>query len=298
VLNSACQFCFNDVLTNPLTVTFAAVDPSTGGASSIVTVSPTQVTIPAGQNQTAAVQAVTLSTPSGTGTYAIVISAPGFPNVTSSTVTVTLPHATFSSTSTLQVGALMHRDFIGISLDSPAPQGGLTIAMTSSDPSKFTVPPTVTVPAGSTFTSFTLTGIASTHDQQGLDHPATLTLAPPQPWIGASTSVSVTTPVLLINGLQTQRTTQSAANQVSISLINPSCNCGDALNSALAPINLSIQSTTPNIATVSPTSVSIAANANLSGLASISTPTSAGTYTLVVSANGLTTLVSTVVTVQ
>src|SRR5207302_1731505 len=89
VLNSACQFCFNDVLTSPLTVTFATNDASTGGASNIVTVLPTQVTIPAGGNNTGAAQSVTLSTPSGTGQYVITASAAGLPTVNSDTVTVT-----------------------------------------------------------------------------------------------------------------------------------------------------------------------------------------------------------------
>src|SRR5207302_11234734 len=51
VLNPACQFC-GDVLSNSLTVTFAAFDPNTSAPSDIVTISPSQVTIPAGANST------------------------------------------------------------------------------------------------------------------------------------------------------------------------------------------------------------------------------------------------------
>jgi hypothetical protein len=192
--------------------------------------------------------------------------------------------------------ALMHRVF-NLQLDSPAPQGGLTIALSSSDASKFTVPATVTVPFNTTSTTFTITGIASTHGQQGLDHPATLTLTAPQPWIGSSASVSVTTPTFTINNLQTSRTTQSAPDQVSINIFDPACNCGDVLNSAIV-IGLSIQSTTSSIATVNPATVSAAANTSISSTATISTPTTTGTYTLIVSANGFSTFVSTVVTVQ
>jgi hypothetical protein len=108
----------------------------------------------------------------------------------------------------------------------------------------------------------------------------------------------VTNPVLQINGLATQRNQQSPANQISISVVNPACGCGDVMNAQLSPINLSIQSTTTNIAAVSPTSVSVAADNNTSGSASIGTPTASGTYTLNVSAQGFTNLVSTVVTVQ
>jgi trimeric autotransporter adhesin len=297
VLNSSCTFCFADVLTNPLTVTFTAIDPNTGGPSSIVTVSPTQVTIPALGTNTGSVQTVTLSTPSATGSYAVVLSAPGLPSVTSGTVTVTLPHvAPPNGGQTMQVAALMHRDF-SIQLDSPAPQGGLTIGLSSSDTTKFSVPASVTVLANNTSVNFTLTGVTSTHDQQGLDHPATLTLTGPQPWIGSSASVSVATPTFTINNLQTSRTTQSAPDQVSISIFNPACNCGDVLNSAIA-IGLSIQSTTSSIATVNPATVSAAANTSTSSTATISTPTTTGTYTLIVSANGFSTFVSTVVTVQ
>ena len=287
------------MLTSPLTVTFAAVDPSTGQASGIVTISPAQVTIPAGQNASNSVQTVTLNTPTGTGTYAVVLSAPGLTSVTSSSVTVTPPSITApNSAQTLQVGAGMHRDFIRSRLTRHAPSGGLIVSLSSADTSKFTVPATVTVPASSSSVNFTLTGVASTHDQQGQDHPVTLTLTAPQPWIGSTSTVSVTAPVFSINNLLTPRTMQSAPDPVTISVFNPACNCNDVLNAPLS-IGLSIQSTTSGIATVSPATVTIPLNSALSPQANISTPTTApGTYTLIVSANGFTTLVSTVVTVQ
>jgi hypothetical protein len=49
---------------------------------------------------------------------------------------------------------------------------------------------------------------------------------------------------------------------------------------------------------VNPATVSAAANTASSSTATISTPTTTGTYTLIVSANGFSTFVSTVVTVQ
>jgi hypothetical protein len=193
----------------------------------------------------------------------------------------------------------MHRDFIFIQLDTPAPQGGLPITLTSSDTTRVTVPSTVVnVPAGSFSATFTVTGLATTHDSQGVDHPVTVSATAPQPWIGTSTAVSVTNPVLQINGLATSRTTQSSLNQINISIINPACNCGDLLNAGPVSIGLSIQSNTSGITTVSPTSVTVATNAQTSGLAGLSTPTTTGTYTLVVTASGFAQLVSSVVTVQ
>src|SRR5207244_8991192 len=69
VLNSACQFCFNDVLTSPLTVTSDTHTARPDSPDHLVTGLPTQVTIPASGNNTDADQHTTLSTPSATIHY-------------------------------------------------------------------------------------------------------------------------------------------------------------------------------------------------------------------------------------
>src|SRR5260221_4646599 len=88
-------------------------------------------------------------------------SAQGFSSVPSSLVTVNQPAITGLSAGSVAAG--MHRGGFGISLDSPAPAGGLLINLASTDSTIATVPQSVTIPEGYTYlpSGFTVTGQSS-----------------------------------------------------------------------------------------------------------------------------------------
>ena len=135
VLNPVCQGC-GEVLNNALTLTFAAIDPSTSQASGIVTISPTQVTIPINGASTNGIQVISIGTPTGVGQYVVTLSAPGLTTVTSGTVTVTQPSITsIAGNFGNSVAAGMQRSNFFVGIDSPAPSQGVVINLASSDSS-------------------------------------------------------------------------------------------------------------------------------------------------------------------
>src|SRR2546430_10670280 len=61
-----------------------------------------------------------------------------------------------------------------VTLDSPAPTGGLTVNLVSSNPKQVEVPVSVTVPAGqmtSSYPGFTVTGRATTRSEEHTSEP-------------------------------------------------------------------------------------------------------------------------------
>jgi hypothetical protein len=139
-------------VTGVLTLTVAA---PTGGAvvtlvsSSAAAVVPASVTIPAGSNTfsfpitTTAVAASTTIT----ATYATASQAA---TLTTTVVTAAALQSVFLSTGVSIAGVPVQGT---ITLTSPAPSGGLTVALASSSPLA-TVPATVVIPSGDTFQTF------------------------------------------------------------------------------------------------------------------------------------------------
>jgi hypothetical protein len=139
-------------VTGVLTLTVAA---PTGGAvvtlvsSSAAAVVPASVTIPAGTNTfsfaitTTAVAASTTIT----ATYATASQAA---TLTTTVVTAPALQSVFLSTGVSIAGVPVQGT---ITLTSPAPSGGLTVALASSSPLA-TVPATVVIPSGDTFQTF------------------------------------------------------------------------------------------------------------------------------------------------
>jgi hypothetical protein len=71
-----------------------------------------------------------------------------------------------------------------LNLSAPAPPGGLTINLSSSNTAFATVPPTLTIPAFSTSAGFRVTGVS----------PGTVTI-----YAGDSPNIAVTTASLTVN---------------------------------------------------------------------------------------------------
>jgi hypothetical protein len=313
------------VLNADLAVTFSAIDPSTGGLSSIVKLSApgiqpapsVTVTMAANTQTTYNSPFIRAEMPTAQGQYQIAASATGVTSGFSNTVTVSQPAISNISVGALGVG--MHRIDNSISLDSPAPPGGLFVNLFSSDSSKVQVSASVTIPAGqqSLSSAFTMTGLATTTDAQGRDHPITITASVSDSSWKSVTTQATAQPTLafVVQNVQTTRTTQSAPNlsiwtdlrcggggdcgvlnadvTVTFAAIDPSTGGPSAIVKLSAP---GIQAATSLTVTMAATT-STTYNAPF---ITAGTPTATGQYQITanaVSAAGIITGVSAVVTV-
>lgn len=135
---------------SPVTVTLTSTNPAIASA-------PASVTIPAGPFPTATFAISTSAVASATG-VTISASAGGV------TLTKTLTVAPFGVTAINFGGANAQSSVAGgtpvsaaLFLDAPAPAGGSVVALSSSSPAAASVPASVTVLAGATVGSFTVT---------------------------------------------------------------------------------------------------------------------------------------------
>jgi hypothetical protein len=310
-------------LNAPLTVTFSAIDPTNGGLSSIVKLSsPTAGPVASLDIVMATDTATTYNspfisagTPSATGQYQIRASANAVGSGISSTVSVSQPAITGISIGTLAPGT--HRVDSSINLDSPAPAGGLVVTLVSSDPNKVQVPATTTIPAGqsSLAGAFTITGLATTIDGTGRDHPVTITASVSDgSWISKTAPASVQQSlVLLVQNVATSRTLSSAPNtsiwvDLRCAASNGDCGLLNAdLSITMAAINPStgaastiVSLSTPNGPATTSLTLTMAANTNSTYNApfvTAGTPTNTGTYQITATATGVNSGASGVVTV-
>ena len=228
----------------------------------------------------------TLGTPAASGSYTITASATGFTSATSSTVTVTPPIITVNSAA--PVGAGMYRtNGFSISLSDPAPAGGLTISLSSSNTGVATVQPSLVIGAGFTSGSYTITGVSA-----GTSN----ITASAAGWTSGVQAMTVNTPTFGFSNLVTSRTTADAPNTISVYASTPGCGACDVMVSGVT-VTLGIVGSPSNIVTVSPTTVTIAAGSDTSGTADVGTPTTTGTYNVTASASGFSLGTSSAVTV-
>ncbi len=130
-----------------VTVTLASADPTK------VSISPATVTIAAGATSPAVQPQI-----SGLnlGTTNITASAPGFGSATQPVQVI----ATVAFTpGTLTITGANTQN-LTLTLSAPAPAGGLTVTLSSENPTVATVPATVTIPAGATSVTVPVTGVA------------------------------------------------------------------------------------------------------------------------------------------
>ncbi len=170
-------------LTHPAGVGGVAIALSTSDAA--VAAIPSNVAVPEGA--TTATFNVTTGTSAGTATIAA--STSGFSNGTSQVV-VSLRTMALSSPSPLV--AVGHNFAATINLAQPAPQGGVTIALASSDGSHVSVTPSsVTIAEGDQSATFTISGLAN--------GPATIT-ASADGFASATLTITATTSSIISLG--------------------------------------------------------------------------------------------------
>ena len=244
-------------------------------------VSPTSVVVPEGQLDSPSFQITGTTQGSTTLRASETVVTP-----TSARLNVGPPPDLTVNGNGATVGAGLHRDF-SISLNTPAPAGGLAVSLASSNPDAATVPASVNVPAGQSSRSFRVTGV---------DVGTVQITASAENWKGSTATVNVATATLVLNGIQTARTTSSAAHGIYVYPHTPSCGACDYFN-ADTPVTYTVNSATPEIVTVSPSPATAQRDAWSTANASVSTPTTTGTYTITASAPGFTTATSQTVTV-
>lgn len=238
---------------NPVTVNLSSSDTSK------VTISPATVTIPAGQTQPATAPQVTGV---NLGTANILAVAPTFttgtqPVQVTGSITLSPSNLTISGTSTQN---------LTLTLSGPAPSGGITFNLTSTNPSAATVGPTVTIGAGATTAPVPVTGVAVG---------STTIQAMAANLMTASASVTVNSN-LGINVPASVSVTPGNVVSFPISLVNP----------ATGVVTLQITSADPTIATVSSSLIAIGQGATTSRTPITVNGVANGSTTVTVSAPG------------
>lgn len=289
---------------------------STGG------VPVTRTTIKKGYSNSSSANAYSfVNTPTGAGSYKVRASLQGITTADSALVTVTAPDLKFgtstSSTSAVVTTATVAKGFNtysqevrifrsagGSAINSNAP---ITVALTSSDPSKVKVPATVTINAGTSGAYFLVTGVDLTGST-----PVTVSAtaeghnAAP----GDVLRVSVVAPVFSFNGsIELNRSPASARDAFSISASTPGARYSGSQSAAAdVPISLAIVSENP--AGIVPgfysaasagsviTELKMAQGRGNTADAYVAAPTVAGTYKVYANADGLAGVTSGTVTVS
>ncbi|NHZ99848.1 hypothetical protein [Massilia sp. CCM 8734] len=213
---------------------------STGGAPV------TQVVLSKGHSYTHYASGVTyLDSPLAVGTYKVKATVFGGAGSVSPLVTVGTPQLKFSRTDVVVVGKGMRTNSSEISVsrvaNGVANNGAetLTVALTSSDPSKVTVPATVTIPAGSSETPVYVTGV----EQTGAS-PVTITasasgIAP------VTFTAKVIVPVFKFSHFETMRTPASVRDDFLLRVNVPGANYPDQTAARDTPIDLTIADANP-----------------------------------------------------
>jgi hypothetical protein len=282
--------------------------PASTSGSSI-----TQVTIAAGSSSNTAWVGV----PTASGTYKVRASNPNTSTATSGVVTVTNPeirvrqyrtsYGDFTSTtatvgkgmrsSSSEVRVLRYINGAAYSATDP-----VTVTLTSSDPTKATTPATVTIPAGQSYVSVTLTGTGLTSGTPALIDAS----ASGYTSNATKLSVNVVTPQLSLSNIQTPRGLDSARDNASVS-ISVSGPTFSQVAAGSIPIDMSVVEANPegiidgfySAATAGSlvTQATIPAGASSSNTVYIGVPTTSGTYKVRASNPGTSTVTSGTVTV-
>ena len=184
------------------------------------------------------------------------------------------------------VGVGLHRNFT-LFFSDPVPDGGIVVNLSSSDPTIVTLPSNVSVDAGATSWSVPVSAVAVGVVQIAASLPG---------WTGDSEQVNSVRPTFVFSGVQTSRTTTSTPDPIAVYTYTPGCGTCDTANADIT-VTFTVTGSPANIAAVTPTTVKIKQNDYLSEIASVGTPTAAGTYTITASATGFDSLTSATVTV-
>ena len=262
-------------------VTLSAAAPQGGLIVTLTSASPSIATLAAGVATTSVVvTAGQLTSPAftinGVSNATTTITASN-PAITSGTLTVNVgpaPAITLNNGGAW-IGAGLHRNF-SLSLNSPAPAGGLVVTLTGFDPAVAApASTTVTVLAGNSSASYELDGIGAG---------ATTLTGSAAGWISSpAITVNVANPTLFMSGLQTPVTTLTIPGTPYVQFQTPNCGACDNVTAAAGYQITFTVSGSPAGIIPTPTPMTIAQN---TGYIYFNVPqaTAGGTYSLTATA--------------
>lgn len=233
--------------------------------SSVVSISPTSVLIPAGATQPATAPRITGVAP---GSATISASAATYTSAAQS-VAVTASLALTPQTPSIAVGQSQN---LTLTLSGAAPAGGLTFTVISSNPAAATVSSPVTIAAGSTTATIPVTAVAA----------GTTTITASAPNITSASDVVTVTPAVSII---------VPANVT----VGPGANVTFPVTLATAPkanVTVTLTLSNPALASLNFTSVSFNAGSTTPTRQPLLTGISSGSLTITASSPGLTNAVS------
>jgi hypothetical protein len=283
------------------------------GDNSIASVLPDSITIAEGQTSGGVVQANLTGLTKGDTT--LTASAAGLNSASVPVTVLDKPYLALASATgtSMTVGqgmrtyvydAYVYRGANGGSYSFTDP---VTVNLTSSDPSKISVPASVTIPANQTYAYFEVTGVGLTDGTPvTVDAIASGYTAP-----ATKLSAQVVSPVLNISGLRGNRTTADERDPFSVSLTVPGAAYYVYYPQTLVadlPVDVAIVNADPAgivdgiysdaAGGTAVTQVLIPQGSYGSNYAYVGTPTAAGTYQVQASATGADTATSAVQTVE
>jgi hypothetical protein len=238
----------------------SAVTVSLSSSNANVGISPATVTIPAGQTQPSTAPQVTGN---NLGSATITASSPAY---TSGSRSVQVTGTISFSPQTLSIAGTATQS-LTLTLSGPAPTGGITFNVTSTNPAAATVgSSTATIAAGATTTSVFVTGVAA----------GSATIQASAANLTTATASVTVTNAVSINVPSTLAVAPGNTASFPISLVN----------AASSTVTLALSSANTGIATVSASQISVAAGQTTSRTPVIVTGVSAGTTSITVTPVG------------
>jgi len=271
----------------------------------------TQIVLKRGYSNTNAINGDTyVGVPTAAGTYKIRASVPGVGSNTSAQVNVIAPQLMFSRTTTTVAKGFktyisevnVRRVVNGVAFNGA---DALTVNLTSSDPSRVTVPASVTIPANSASVTFSVTGVELTEGTPvTIDATAAGHAAP-----AVKLATTVILPSITFVSLETARSIGSERDSFYVGVSVPGAAYpGDQTAVANIPIDLSIADAAPagivdgfsSAATGNVPTAQIVLRQGYSdtysgsgnGYTYINTPTTSGSYKVRAALQGIRTVVS------
>ena len=170
------------------------------------------------------------------GTLNIPVVVTSMPELVSMPTTITIGKGFNTAPQEVSIG----RKLDGVDY---APNQALTVSLVSNDPSKVTVPDSVTIPAGQSTASFIVTGLDLTSES-----PVTINAsAAGYGNAGAIYAVSVVSPQITILGIETARTVGGARDEFSVKVGTPGSAYADTQTAAVdLPVALNLVEMDPS----------------------------------------------------
>ncbi|MGL4229744.1 MAG: hypothetical protein ACRCWJ_00120, partial [Casimicrobium sp.] len=263
--------------TQTFTVQLSSPAPTGGLTLNLSNSNTAAVMVPATVNVPAGASSASFSvTTAAAGNASLGIQAQGYSS-TNIQITVRPIALSVSANSIVAPGATVG---VPILLTEPAPAGGLTISLTSSDPSKATVASPINVPSGGTAANVTVSGVSAGQ--------ATLT-ASATGYESGSGVITVDTIAVQSTPSGTQNIPAGLTQSLTVRLSKPAPAGG---------VEISLSSSDPSKATVSPSTVTIAAGQTSSTTIAAIAAVAPGNATINLTSPGLMTLALPVTVLQ